>query len=1053
MAYVATLAIRLLAGAGHVDVDGLEPGLLGSRKARSLLWLLAVARGSPVSVDVIVQALWAQTPPAHPGDQVAVLVSRLRGVLGRERLTHGDAGYRLRYDWLDVDEIDALTGEVERRLATANHSGAAAAARVAVSLLRAQPSGPDVDSSWAAGRLDALGHLVARARHVAAGALLSSGAWLEAADVAASALSADGFDEQALRLLMRANVAGGRTGMALAAYAAARDVLAEELGTDPSAETEQLHAAILRGQLTDASSTRGRAVDASTTIVGRQVELARLDAAAGRAREGVVQIVVVEGEAGIGKTSLVRSWSASVDTGDLVLFGSCGELGRSAPLEPLLSVLAAHLRELPDQQAADILGAEAALLAPLLGFAAAGSIPPLLADGVVGPTLLFTAIASVLGRLASTGVTIVVLDDAHRCGSALLQWLEFVRTRPVPLLVLATVRSPHPGPASASEVVPLGPLDRAESEQLVGADRADSLFDRSGGHPLLLTELALAPDGAGLPVSLVQAVSTRCDALGRAGELLRTAAVVGDRVDPDLLAAVLNRPAIEILDDAEVAVAHHLLVDADGSFRFRHSLVREALQTTAGASRSAWLHRQVARVLDRRSSADPAEVADHARRGGDLPLAAASLRAAAARAAERFDHATAEALLDDALGLHPDPVGWLDRARIRTRRGDYAAAYRDVERARPVGASALEVGAWASYFDRRFEQAAAFAADGAAVAEDDAVRSRCLTVAGRTEHAAGDLAAAQDLLARGVAGSSGADRMIASAWLGVLRSHQSRTADALSLMRPATRPELRAEHTSATLHALLFTGHAHALAGRPAAALEHFRRYDAEVERRDVARFAGRGTNFAGWVLRSLGAAAEAADLHQQVFERAVGAGTAETRIASLEDLAEHRLLADDPDSAVRHLDQARALLHGDLVFGWRLRLRLALLDARTALALEQPEAAATLGEQLAAEAGTLGVPRYASVARLVTHRAHAAAGRSVDLEQVEADLAQVAAAVAVEAWWWTGESGAAHRVPAWVDRASRQVADLAANSAERRGALLAAAAARLDAWRTAAQR
>ena len=86
--------------------------------------------------------------------------------------------------------------------------------------------------------------------------------------------------------------------------------------------------------------------------------------------------------------------------------------------------------------------------------------------------------------------------------------------------------------------------------------------------------------------------------------------------------------------------------------------------------------------------------------------ASRALRDASARAAERFDHAAAEALLDDALRLHPDPEGWLARARVRTRRGRYPEALRDVERAAAAGPDALEVGAWASYFGRRFAQAA-----------------------------------------------------------------------------------------------------------------------------------------------------------------------------------------------------------------------------------------------------------------------------------------------------------------------------------------------------------
>ena len=117
------------------------------------------------------------------------------------------------------------------------------------------------------------------------------------------------------------------------------------------------------------------------------------------------------------------------------------------------------------------------------------------------------------------------------------------------------------------------------------------------------------------------------------------------------------------------------------------------------------------------------------------------------------------------------------------------------------------------------------------------------------------------------------------------------------------------EHTSATLHALLFTGHAHALAGRPAQALAAFARYTEEVERRQVPRFSGRAVNFTGWVLRNLGAAAEAADQHAAALEIAQHQASAETTIAALEDLAEQCLDAGDPDGARARLAEAAALL------------------------------------------------------------------------------------------------------------------------------------------------
>ena len=345
----------------------------------------------------------------------------------------------------------------------------------------------------------------------------------------------------------------------------------------------------------------------------------------------------------------------------------------------------------------------------------------MLADSMLGPGVLYSALVRALGRLAERAPLVIVIDDAHLASPALADWLRFARREAMPATVVAAVRSGEGEPLPGTAFIHLGVLGRDAAAELVGAlgsGRVDELYARSKGHPLFLTELAQQAAGADLPASLVESVSARCDELGPAGLLLRTAAVIGPELDADLLAAVLGRPVIALLDDAEQAVAKQFLAEQDGNFRFRHELVREALAASATAGRAALLHRQAGRVLDRRPGADPLTVAGHARLGGDLALAARALREASARAAERFDYRAAEALLDDALRLHADPDGWLARARVRTLRGHYAEALQDVERAPAGGAAALEVGAWASYFGRDFAQAAQFAEDGALAAED-----------------------------------------------------------------------------------------------------------------------------------------------------------------------------------------------------------------------------------------------------------------------------------------------------------------------------------------------
>src|SRR5205814_913938 len=129
----------------------------------------------------------------------------------------------------------------------------------------------------------------------------------------------------------------------------------------------------------------------------------------------------------------------------------------------------------------------------------------------------------------------------------------------------------------AATTLVLGPLDLAAAEAVVGTERAADLHARSGGHPLFLVELAAAPPGEELPVSVRDAVAARLEQVGAAGPALRTAAVIGPRVDLDLLAAVLRAPAVDLLDHLETGVRFRLLEEEGGGFAFRHELVREAL--------------------------------------------------------------------------------------------------------------------------------------------------------------------------------------------------------------------------------------------------------------------------------------------------------------------------------------------------------------------------------------------------------------------------------------------------------------------------------------------
>ncbi|MEO7428993.1 MAG: bacterial transcriptional activator domain-containing protein, partial [Acidimicrobiales bacterium] len=278
------LRVRLLGG---LSVEGLEPTTVGSRKARTLLGSLGARRGRPASGDWLAEVLWGDDLPARPADQVGVLVSRLRGVLGADRIVRNDAGYALRADWLDVEELEARAGDAQARLQAGDTLAARLAASMGLDLARG-PLLPEEEGGWVEELRDAVARTVAALGLVAADAALQSGDALGAMAAASSSLVHDPYDEAALRALMHANVALGRPASALGAYAVLRARLAADLGVSPSPQTEALHNGILGTEdATARPERRARparsARDSWDPLVQRaRLELATFDVVAAR---------------------------------------------------------------------------------------------------------------------------------------------------------------------------------------------------------------------------------------------------------------------------------------------------------------------------------------------------------------------------------------------------------------------------------------------------------------------------------------------------------------------------------------------------------------------------------------------------------------------------------------------------------------------------------------------------------------------------------------------------------------------------------------------------
>jgi DNA-binding SARP family transcriptional activator len=1028
------IRVRLFGG---LEVEGVTEKELGSRKARTLVKLLALARGSPVSADRIVDALWGDAAPARPLDQVGVLVSRLRPVLGAERLRRTDAGWSLDVDWLDVAELETRIDEAAVRMDAGSHAAALAAARAALALVRGELLADESDAPWAEADRAAGARAVARARVLTAEAALAGGRAGDAAAAAETALDHDPYDEAALRALMRAHAAAGRPASALAAYARVRERLAEDLGVDPVQETEDLHTAVLLGHVGIAAPVRSRHGDSS--IVGRNAELDQLERQLATVAAGATAAVVIEGEAGIGKTALLDQWEQRAMATGLVLSGRCDELGRELPLQPILDGLAAHVRQLAPDDVALVLGEAAPTFRPLLGGVPAPQAdggPTTVVDPAIGQAALFTDLLTVVERAAGDRPVVVVVEDIHLAGSSTLEWLQFAVRRAGRLLVVASKRPGEGSALAGADVISLGPLDMSAVTELVGEERADELYARSGGHPLFLVELA-ATDSTELPASVREAVVARVDELGDAAATLRAAAVLGTDIDIDALAGVLDLPVPVLLEHMDAGVRGRMIEEREGALAFRHELVREALVADTTTARQAYIHREAARVLHSRPRHDPLEVAWHAQRGGAFEAAASTLIEAAAIASGRYDSAAAEDLLGRAIVLHDTPRARIDRARVRMARWDTDGARADARRALEEGggAEALEVAAWVEYYRRNYELAFRYAEEATERSDDDGLRASCLGIAGRVLHAEGELAGADERLTAATASAPPAVRGFARVWLSGLRMHQGRLDEAVELVDLAMLQPSWLGQPFARNHGYMFRVLALGQCGR---ITEAFAATDegrlAAIEAGEQGeRFVIVADNVRSWLLRGVGRLDEADDLSTAAYEIscAAGAATSEMNCASMLDLIDGRLLTRDLDGAIEAMHRADPVASFQGTMAWHHRQRFDLQRARVGLLAGDVEDGRQRAAAVSADATTRGTRRYRALANAYVAVADADLGEKVDFDEVDVELAVLDECAALEAWSVTAELAAAAGQDRWWRDAERRAGALITNAGE----------------------
>lgn len=433
----------------------------------------------------------------------------------------------------------------------------------------------------------------------------------------------------------------------------------------------------------------------SPVFIGREAERSVLAAGLERAVAGEPQIVVVGGEAGVGKTRLVEEFLAAArEDGAVTAVGGCVEQGADGlPFAPFTTLLRALHRRLGGEliEAAGGRETELARLLPGLGDTGPATGPE------PDRTRLFEATARLLERLARADRPLVVaVEDLHwsdRSTRELLGYL-FRSLQHSHLLLVATYRADdlhrrhplRPFLAGLDRLRTVRRLDLARfTEREVIAQMtaitgavpepalARSVYERSEGNPFFVEELTA--DGAtvrGMSPSLRDLLLVRLESLpDEAQEVLRTVAAGGPFVEHALLAETADCAEGELLAALRTAVGAHLLVptpDGDG-YTFRHALTREAVLDDLLPGERAQLSLRYARGLERAPHAVPedqraARLAGYWYHAGVREQALPAVLEAAVHARRRYAFAEQLGLLERALELW-DAVSPAVRAGLR----------------------------------------------------------------------------------------------------------------------------------------------------------------------------------------------------------------------------------------------------------------------------------------------------------------------------------------------------------------------------------------------------
>ena len=793
----------------------------------------------------------------------------------------------------------------------------------------------------------------------------------------------------------------------------------------------------------------------SPTVVGRVEELAVLEAARARATNGEPTVVLVGGEAGIGKTRLVTELAARCAADQMpVLSGGCVPVGDGAlPYAPIVEILRTLLTDVGLEAVRELVGpswGELARLLPALG-APDGSRPP----DHTAQARLFELLLGLLGRLGEQAPLVLVVEDLHWADRSTRDLLAFLvrNLRRERLLVVVTYRNDEPGQERLgpylAELDRGGPVQRIElprldqvetRAQLVGilgaapaVEQVDAVFARSEGNPFFTEELlAVVRSGSReLPATLRDLLRGRVQALPEpAIQVLAVVAVAGRRVPHRLLAAVAGLDDETLVAALRGAVALQLVVTRPGEdgYEFRHALLREVVEADLLPGERARLHASYAQALAERpelAGALPAvaaaELAAHWDAAGEFARAlpaqvAAGLAAENARAFAEADRHYQRALELWERVADPDRVTGLDWVDLLARSAAAAALTGTTDRAiglleralaqldraaEPVRAAVL-LGQLADHRHTALDQAAALAAYAEAerllaAAAPSAERARVLAGHAHVLQAAGRPQQAIPLLeeAIGVARQVGARAEEAQA-LAILASCLTEPGEldrSIALHLEARRLAEQVGDAETMLETYITLAETLGLAGRDRDALDDAREGFQRAHQLGLERAIGSHVaSCLAWQLLASGRWAECERFTAEVL-------TADSWDAHNLHAIRAQLLARQGDfgAAREQLDQARRVRRAaDHDPAWQERIELALWEgndqAASAAVAEGLRWRAALGPDRSLSQYTS--PWYTLALRLAADEAERAAARRAaeDLAEIRRRAAPVTA-------------------------------------------------------------